>query len=179
MSTVLLDVDGPLGAFTEHLFECVGAPARKPVGWDVLSALSPQQITAARYILENPRWWADMPVTKNAEQGVEMLQNSGHRILVVTAPYAACPDWHRTRVRWLNQYFGFHEEQVILAHDKQWAYGDVFIDDKPSSVHNWCRRHRHGKGYLFYREEVPTEGLPQFTWQSSVVQSLLKELEIP
>lgn len=172
-------MDGPLADFTQHVFDHVGPPDHPLCGWDILDGLSPRQRRCAQYLLSNPKWWRDLPVVEGAEEGVQAFQNAGHRLFFVTSPYESCPDWHSARVEWLSRNFGIHSDQVVATRSKQWVYGDVFIDDKPGMVKAWSRRHRHGHAYVYYREEVPSEGLRQFTWHPDVLRSVINLLEVP
>lgn len=141
--TLLLDMDGPLAAFDSHGWErCVEAghefdtsfhSRRHRFFTDHMPHLHHRKET--RRMIESPGWFAGLPVTPGATEGVPELMEV-FDVWVCTKPLEANPTCRDEKGRWLRQHFPYLEDRLIIAPDKSLIRGDILLDDaiKPSWV---------------------------------------------
>lgn len=68
----------------------------------------------------------------------------------VTAPLRQNPTWVFDRQRWIEKYFDKEQrKRTIFADRKERVQGDVFIDDKTSSVVSWKENNPEGIAILW------------------------------
>lgn len=144
--TVLLDMDGPLADFDRAFFErCAWN------GWEMDCTLATQTHrfatdhipnraarAHARRMVDTTGWFASLPVTAGARNGLLSLAEVAD-VWIVSKPLEANPSCRDEKAEWLRREFGTEwERRLILAADKSMVRGDVLLDDAPHV--EWCER---------------------------------------
>lgn len=147
MIRLLIDMDGPLAAFDSYGWELSVA-----AGHEFDTTLREREHryytdhmpcsrhrVEARAMIESPGWFASLPVTPGAVEGVDRLLSSGlFDVWVCTKPMEANPTCRDDKGRWLRRHFPMLERRLIITPDKSVVVGDLLLDDaiKPE----WCAR---------------------------------------
>lgn len=145
MKRVLLDVDGVLadfvGGYLTLLEQHTGLkPAREAIDqFDIGAALGltpDQSARMERAIGDEHRLARCLDVYPGAREGVQRLQEIAD-VYIVTSPWNSNPTWTHDREWWLKQHFDIPHARVIHGSAKYLLRGDMFVDDKTSSVVKW------------------------------------------
>lgn len=136
---VLVDMDGPLADFDALFFErcaenrwpmdCTLADQRHRFATDHI----PNKIhrAAAREMVNTPEWFADLPVTGGAQEGLQHLAEHAE-VWICTNPLEANPSCRDEKAAWLVKHFSSEwERRLIITPDKSMVRGDVLLDDAP------------------------------------------------
>jgi 5'(3')-deoxyribonucleotidase len=179
MAKILIDCDGVLSMFCEHLLAELKARSL-PVPeafteYEIFNQLEDRVADIARQILNDGQFWNLMPRYEQAVAVIAAIKAAGHDIAVVTTPWSTCIGWEFCRRAWLMRNFGLRPKRMIAVHEKHWVHGDVFIDDKPAHIRDWTRAWPKGRAFLMNRpwsvsEEVPC---PRINWDQEGVAALL------
>lgn len=174
MITLLLDMDGPLADFDRHFWDrCIARGYTFDVGHhhhqrhryftEHLPIRGERK--AARAMVDAPGWFADLPVTPGAIEGVAALLAAGLDVWVCTKPLEVNPTCLNDKQAWLAHHFPALHGRLITAPDKSMIRGDVLIDDAPKP--EWTAR-ASWRPVIFdapyNREGTPWEHLPRFRW---------------
>jgi 5'(3')-deoxyribonucleotidase len=165
VSKILVDVDGPAADMVGDLFERMDGDLKKEdfPDWDIFDAMTKEQREQAYSILQDPSFWANLPLVDGSKKAIKHLKDFGHKIVWVTAPWSSCFGWDNARRYWIEKNFG--DDSVITASDKEHTTGDVFIDDKPDNIDAMKKAHPNMKVFIF---DTPHNkkytGAPRFTW---------------
>ena len=137
---MLLDCDGVLADFTDHLLTLIGSNLTLAdiTDWHFLKLLRPNERRAAYMLLEGEEFWATQPVVAGAREGVDAMRADGHHVVCVTAPWLTCKNWGYIRREWLKTHFDIEPDDIANWSSKHRVSGDVFIDDKPEHVARWA-----------------------------------------
>jgi 5'(3')-deoxyribonucleotidase len=148
-ATILIDVDGVVAEFLEAVFDAVGTnkDPEELKQWNFFSMLSKDEGKVAEKVLEDPAFWATLPIKDHAQDAVKFLKNVGHKIVWVTSPWESCFGWDVARRRWIREHFG--DDDIVITKSKEHVKGDVLIDDKPANVEAWQKAHPQGRALLF------------------------------
>lgn len=68
---------------------------------------------------------------------------------ILTASWKGSLTWAGEREAWLKQHFDLDYNDITFSHAKHKVHGDIFIDDKPSSLELWQARHPDGVALLW------------------------------
>lgn len=92
--------------------------------------LTPDQVYAPLYFHD---LWEHLTPVPGASKALEMLQEDGHEIYIVTSSNFSTI---KTKIAYiLHRYFPFiDDDHVIIARKKQMIRGDVLIDDAPHNL---------------------------------------------
>lgn len=136
---VLLDMDGVLADFDDHLFEVT---SHLPWSSDQKAGLwrfatdgwhshpdRKELVREVRRTVEAPGWFASLPVLPGAKNGVAEIIDRGHTVWVVSKPLEANPTCASDKYAWIAEHFPELAKNVILAPQKHLVSGDVLIDD--------------------------------------------------
>jgi len=177
VKTILLDCDGPISDFVGHTLNTYHAAQTSWPGvnrstlkrWEIVQELADiagdQKVkTYLHAKVKRPGWCADMPPIPGAREAVPcLLDTPGLNVLVVTAPWDSSIHWMRERRDWLEKHCRVPARRVVFASDevKPLIRGDVFLDDKPSTVAAWAANHRDGLAVLWKTQRnQEVQGLP-------------------
>lgn len=174
MSTILLDMDGPLADFDLHFWDRCNAE-----GWAFDVAHYGQQRhryftehipdrehrRAARAMVDAGGWFRSLPVTTGASDGVARLLADGHDVWVCTKPLEVNPTCRDDKGAWLAEHFPELERKLIITPDKSMVRGDVLIDDAPHP--SWIERASWEAVIFdapFNRDGSVWAEFPRFSW---------------
>lgn len=135
----LVDMDGPLAGFNEHFFLRCGER-----GYELDCTLADQthkfatshikDVTvraAARSMVYEDGWFAQLPVVPGAVQGMNALAEIGD-VWICTKPLEANRTCRDDKARWIVEYLGVEwERKIIIAPDKSMVVGNILLDDGP------------------------------------------------
>ena len=147
MTTLLLDMDGPLADFDTHFWNvCTGLGHLFDIDHpgDQVHRYFTDHITddthraEARALVDGAGWFADLPVTPGAVEGVAELLADGVDIWVCTKPLEVNPTCLNDKHAWLVRHFPDLAHRLITAPDKSVIIGDVLLDDAPKRA--WLDR---------------------------------------
>ncbi len=163
MSIINLDVDGVVCDFAPHMFDTLrkdgfdvdALPPEVYSVWDFFSPMPKDMKEHAFTLLADKDYWLSIGTVPGAKEGVEAIRAAGHRIHWITTSWPGCFGWADIRKTWLDANF-HHPDQdlskdLTIAGDKSFSDGDVFVDDKASSVRGWLDhfKYRKHEGVLF------------------------------
>lgn len=116
--------------------------------WDIPAALG---IPAAElYADVKPGFCSQIPVYTGALKALNLMRKVAD-VVCLTAGWDAVDTWDGERREWLVKHCGFKKNDIIFAagERKNLVSGDLFFDDKFSSVDSWSKANPIGKGILF------------------------------
>jgi len=97
-----------------------------------------------------------------AQEGITKLQRVAHVVAVTTSMYS--PWWHTERTEWLQEHFNIGEGDLIFTPRvkglKHPIDGDLFIDDKTSTVRTWAAHHPDKQAVLWRRTYNENDVVP-------------------
>lgn len=166
MSKVHIDVDQTVSDTIVDLFERMSGdldPSDFP-NWGVFEDMTKEQREEAYKIMEDPEYWANLPLLDGAKKAVKHLKDFGHEVIWVTAPWKSCLGWEEARRSWIKKHFG--NDKVIVSADKEKHVKEgVFIDDKPDNINDVKRANPNVRCFIFDTEHNKKyTGAPRFTW---------------
>lgn len=144
---LLLDQDGPLADFDLAFYNmCVERgweldidslddPKRQRFMTDNMP--NPRQRSAARCIVNETRWFRDLPVTEGALEGVPKLMEM-FDVWVCTKPLEVNKHCRDDKAMWLRWWFPKLEHRLIITPDKSMVNGAILLDDAPRI--EWCEQ---------------------------------------
>lgn len=140
LPVVLVDMDGPLADFDRLFFErCEAA------GFVLDATLETQRHRFAtdhipdathrlwaRMMVNAAGWFADLPVTPGAVEGLNLLAERAD-VWICSKPLEVNPTCRDDKAKWLLRHFGMEwERRMILSPDKSMVRGDILLDDAPA-----------------------------------------------
>lgn len=108
-------------------------------------------------ICSRPEFTASQPVFPWAREMIDLSLEAGE-ILVSTSPWSS-KGWYDARIGWLHGNLGIPQDWVQVGRRKFWLKADLFVDDKPRNVLEWCADNPQGRGVLLawpYNKEHPS-----------------------
>ena len=152
MRVTLLDCDGVLADWTSYLLskvncgvtidDCTEFSLR-----NVLKNLKGRDIARrADAICSQPGFTSSQPLLPWAKELVELSMEAGD-LVIATAPWNS-KGWYDARTGWLKVNLGIHVDNVMVGRRKARLKGDLFVDDKPKNIIEWCEANPDGKGVL-------------------------------
>lgn len=137
---LLLDQDGPLAAFDDHVWsrgtdqgwafdiEGVHQQANRYLSDHLPSG---DERDACREMCAAPGWFRDLPVVPGSQEGVEVLLERGIDVWVCTKPMESNPTCASDKQWWVEKHFPALARRVIVTPNKGMVVGDVLLDDAP------------------------------------------------
>lgn len=137
MTTILLDMDGPLADFDTAFWEAAteagfdfGIPSLEHQLHRFMTDHLPRHLRdEAQAIVQQPGWFDGLPITSGAEEGVYDLLEAGVDLWVCTKPLESNPTCLNDKAAWINRYFPDLRDRLITAPDKSMIKGDLLLDD--------------------------------------------------
>jgi 5'(3')-deoxyribonucleotidase len=171
---VLIDADGVLLEFSEHLLGLVGSDRKSEhvVSWDIFGLIegwhgSEKRKLAERFCDGND-FWRMQPPMPGALEAVTLLRSHGVRLKCVTSPWHECREWGFIRRARLRELYGIEGSDVVETTDKDLLRGDLFIDDRPKHITQWAKANPNGVACLFDAPYNRRSSTPTFDWQYRV-----------
>lgn len=143
MSRILLDCDGVLANFTEHMCDHIGRHCSRPdptgfIEWDFLKHhLNDEQRAVVDVILKGHEFWYTQPIIPGAKRAVDRFLDAGHDVHIVTTPWRSCYGWIDVREAWIKHHLGIGHSNVHGTSSKYLYSGAVFVDDKFEHIDAW------------------------------------------
>lgn len=150
----LVDVDGVLADFVGHVLvrmkeECGCTLKFEDIGEKhMYTQFSEEERTIADRLISAPDFAYELPAIVTGMLGLTVLRKIGYHVVFVTAPWTKSPTWCYDRRRWLVDWFGAGERDVIFSNRKEIIAGDLFIDDYPRHVEAWKESNPNDMGFL-------------------------------
>ncbi len=151
----LVDVDGPLADFhgraKDHINSKFGLNVTDSdfETWDVTAVLPTQAMRDQMNAdIAMPGFASSLMPSPGSQDAIESLR-SVSKVLFVTTPHPESKTWMRERQDWLAKHFGAKPHDIIHIFDKSHVLGDMLLDDKPSNVELWQKRHPQAAGLLW------------------------------
>ncbi len=178
----LIDVDGVLCDFTGGCLSVL--KSERILGnitqesftqYDFWETLSPKQGEMLSRAINRKGFVATLNPLPQAKEAVARIRAQGHHVKFVTAPLDSSEFWMFERKEWLKFHFGAKKEDIIFAHDKSVVWGNVFIDDKDTSVLAWQKQWPTQKGFIFsqpWSKEQP--GIARVDWDFFTPELLIQ-----
>lgn len=136
---VLLDMDGPLADFDGHFWRrCldrgitfdIESPDDQRHRYFTEHIPNRRERRWARDMVDQAGWFADLPVTRGAQDAVAELVER-FDVWVCTKPLTVNPTCLNDKHAWLVDHFPVLADRMITAPDKSMIHGTVLIDDAP------------------------------------------------
>lgn len=135
---VLMDMDGPLAAFDDRIYEL--AP-QEGFGWEFIcptpcaehrfltDCVSAEHAKDMRQFINGSRWFLDLPVVEGAVDGMNELARHAD-VWICTKPLEANVYCRDDKASWVRRHLGEQwEQRLILAPDKSLVFGAALVDD--------------------------------------------------
>lgn len=136
----LVDQDGPLAAFDTRFWNIVrdlGIPMdcqeHEQTGYYATEHVQSNydRRWLRRKINEDTRWFADLPATPGAVEGINLLTEHAD-VWICTKPLEANPNCRDGKAEWVRKHLGKDwERRIIIAPDKSLVMGALLLDDRP------------------------------------------------
>jgi 5'(3')-deoxyribonucleotidase len=185
---VLLDIDGLFANFIAGALPHVKLVTGRDHHHDEVDQwliekalkLDNEQTTQLYKAVASPSWCRQLPAYEGAREGLEEIRRHAD-VWAVTQPYPS-PTWAYERDQWLVEDFGFdiNDVQHVRSKAKHAVDGDIFGEDKTSTLVEWQEWHPEGVGVLFerrYNKDEGWHGLRASDWPtytSLIVSTLLE-----
>lgn len=143
MGRILLDVDGVMAEFTNHLCKKIGLECEEPdpttfTQWDFIKHhLNTLQAKVCDQILSKPEFWLTQPLMPGAKDAVDLFLQKGHEVHFVTHRWPGCLGWTEARIEWVEKNLGIKYSFVHIAGHKYVYDGEVFVDDRETHIEAW------------------------------------------
>ncbi len=176
--TILLDMDGPLADFDLHFWRrCtdegitfdINGPGYQSHRYFTEHIPNRAERRRARAMVDAAGWFADLPVTPGAQEGVEALLVAGVDLWVCTKPLEVNPTCHSDKANWIARHFPALADRLILAPDKSMIVGDLLLDDAPKV--DWLARATWLPVMFptpYNGDDTDWCGLPRWSWGDEV-----------
>lgn len=148
---VLLDVDGPLRRFIRGVLPVVKMITGRDHTEDQVTefdfakslGLTEDEGAAVRQWISNSSGWCEaLDPCPEAQKAIPLIQEVAE-VSIVSSPWDSNRTWEWENKRWLRRHFGIEHGRVIHARAdlKRMVAGDLFLDDKTSTVQAWAAAH--------------------------------------
>jgi 5'-nucleotidase len=181
---LLLDMDGPLADFDVHFHDRaralghefdVAGPHLQTARYFTDHIVDPWARKEARRMIDSSGWFASLPVTPGAVEGVAQLLDAGVDVWVCTKPLEVNPTCRDEKGAWLREHFPMLERKLIIAPDKSLVRGDVLLDDAPKL--DWIGQATWIPVIFaapFNGAGSEWDGLPRWSWGDPLADLLLE-----
>lgn len=137
---ILVDQDGPLAGFDPRFWDicrAMGVPMtcqeHEQTGYYATDHVADHHDRKwlRNKINTDPRWFADLPPTPGAIEGINLLSEHAD-VWICTKPLEANLNCRDGKAEWVRTHLGKDwEKRVIIAPDKSLVMGSVLLDDRP------------------------------------------------
>lgn len=177
-SIVLVDLDGVCAGFDSHFWDRsvengwefdIDHPSKQTKRYFTDHIPNKHHRNAARKMVDDSRWFRDLPVIPGAQEGLEELWRCCE-LWLCSKPLDADPFCMSDKQAWVKKHFPKLADRLILTGDKSLIVGDLLLDDAPKT--KWFQRaqwtpviytqpfNSHPESDLF--------DLPHFQWGDSI-----------
>jgi 5'(3')-deoxyribonucleotidase len=151
---LLVDVDEVLGDFqtpTLEIMATVTGRRNRPEDfdvWDIFSVLNEEQKKICFAMFERHGFCASLKPYPEAIEGIRELRSLIHVVAVTSQQHSR--NWTYERTEWLIEHFGFAAKDVHYTSEKFRVDGVGILDDNPSHVERWAKKHPEGAAMLWH-----------------------------
>lgn len=142
----LIDCDEVLANFNEALINIIKTQFGIEVVFDDINRdifeypnIKPIKEDIWEYICKTPNIVRSLNKFPYTDELLSKLRKVSDKVICVTAIMKS-RYYPGERFEWLIEEAGFDRRDIILCTDKQYVYGDVLIDDRPSKLIPWHDR---------------------------------------
>ncbi len=162
-NVALFDMDGTLCDYHGQLLTDLKKLARRGepeiTSFRNLPDYAKERADAIRASIE---WWANLPRLNLGWDILEVAQELGYRIMILTqGPRKNAAAWTGKKL-WIDENLG-EDIDVTITRDKGLVYGKTLIDDWPEYMDRWLRWRRNGLGVMPANAENAGYTHPQVT----------------
>lgn len=149
--------------------------------WDLADCLglTESERAALKRSWSRPGFCADIPPYPGAAEAVATLREIAD-VYAVTAPMSSNPTWMHERREWLKAHMGFvGDSDIIQTSAKHLVRGDLFVEDKASTLQRWAYAWPNGTPVLWRQRYNDNERAPGRGWHVNhwpVVIRLAREI---
>jgi 5'(3')-deoxyribonucleotidase len=142
---ILIDCDGVLANFSQMVLDVMkndfGIELHYP-GYKIdcfeLPNVKPLQETIWNHICDTPRLISNLETYDYANELIYKLRELGQVICLTSLSKGKY--YASERIEWLVNKLLFDRKDIFIGFRKEYVYGDVFIDDKPSKLKPWFQK---------------------------------------
>lgn len=183
---LLVDLDGVVVAFDEHLFNRTRqvnhqfwpegyTPAAQTARFCTDHAVTSFARRTIRDWIEQPGFFYELPPLPGALDGLAVFEDDPRiELWFVTKPLEANPTCRDDKARWLETHLGLGwSRRLIIAPDKAKVDGHILLDDAPKLA--WLDRARWQPVIFdrpYNRTGSPWGHLPRWSWGQPVDELL-------
>ncbi len=145
----LFDLDGTLADYGRQMrrdFEAIKAPGEPDYPFHDRSA---PKYFGVRLDLgkAQPGWWLRLPRISLGSDILQLAEELGFEIQVMTQGPHNRPSAWMEKVKWCHENIS-PAVKVTVTEDKSLVFGHVLVDDTPAYVETWLKRNRQGVGIM-------------------------------
>lgn len=137
---ILVDMDDCICDWTAKFDEEVAPyrsfgilPSAESPGFDKFAGLSDEATKIVLEIFNKPGYYRHLKPISGAIQALTEMENEGHDVHLLTAPWQGNPTCASDKYAWVNEHLGLSwTYKTILSNNKGLVHGDILIDDRPS-----------------------------------------------
>jgi len=155
---IVLDLDGVVVGFFQKLVAMYNKRySNDPLTLDdincELEQLGPERAERLIGMFNEPGWFLDLEPLPGAINTISHYINGGYQIVICTAP-ARYTDGRingtsaAEKFVWIQEHLPMLGNRITIAQHKEDVNGDLFLDDTPYQVINWCESNPGGIGVL-------------------------------
>jgi len=155
---IILDLDGVVVGFFQKLIQTYNQrfPDDQITLSDInceLEQLGPNRAERLISMFNEPGWFVDLEPLPGAINTITHYVNAGYSVEICTAP-ARHPDGKingasaAEKFTWIQKHLPILGNRIHISQHKGSIRGDLFIDDTPYQVINWCKANSDGIGLL-------------------------------
>lgn len=116
--------------------------------WDIFTVLNEEQKKVCFAMFERQGFCAGLRPYPEAIEAIRELRSFIHVVAVTTPQHAR--NWTYERTEWLKEHFDFSPKDVIYTSTKHRVKGAGLLDDNPSHVEGWAKKHPEGAAMLWH-----------------------------
>jgi len=155
---IILDLDGVIVDFYQRLILAYNEryPDDSLVVEDInceLEQLGPERADRLINIFNEPGWFKNLRPLPGTINIVSHYASAGYDIVICTAPARLSEglingNSAAEKFDWIQRHLPGWGNKVIITKNKEHVSGDIFVDDTPYQIINWCEAHPNGIGVL-------------------------------
>lgn len=152
---ILVDVDSVVADFIAAvvgIYDPTLTSINEANRWNWFRDLDKDLVDKIEQELSTYEFWENLPLIKNAQEGIHFLRSQDHDLIWCTMPHRQALGWVDARRCWLNKHFQMeiNKEPLITISDgsKYLVKATAMIDDRPDFIEEW-ERVTNGLGFLF------------------------------
>jgi len=147
----LFDMDGTIADYGSAMKRDLGSlrsPGEPETSLAILYKDAPDHITERKETIEKKHgWWRQLKPISVGMEVVEIAQEVGFEIRILTKGPNAVPQAWAEKLEWCQEHLR-EETQVTITRDKGTVYGRVLVDDYWPFMEGWLKHRKNGLGLM-------------------------------